>query len=102
MSNELAYYDALKRIAKNYQTPDQLRRNSERDFGCSYHEALEMAYENLQWEASRAIHGKRRPKITSAMTRPTVLCSCKASERDGQHMAWCPSLTRPQHSGETK
>ncbi len=69
MSNEQAYYDALKRIAKNYQTPDQLRRNSERDFGCNYHEALEMAYENLQWEASRAIHGKRRPKA-SALPRP--------------------------------
>lgn len=21
------------------------------------------------------------------------LCSCKASQRDGQHMAWCPALT---------
>jgi hypothetical protein len=39
MNNEQFYYDTLKRIAKGYQTPDQLRRNSERDFGCRYHEA---------------------------------------------------------------
>lgn len=51
MNNEQFYYDTLKRIAKGYQTPDQLRRNSERDFGCRYHEALEMTYENLQMEA---------------------------------------------------
>ena len=71
MSNELAYYDALKRISKNYQTPDQLRRNSERDFGCSYHEALEMAYENLQWEAARTIKGKRRPKLPAPSRSPS-------------------------------
>lgn len=62
MNNEQFYYDTLKRIAKGYQTPDQLRRNSERDFGCRYHEALEMTYENLQMEAANAIRGKRRPK----------------------------------------
>jgi hypothetical protein len=62
VSNEQLYYDTLKRIAKGYQTPDQLRRNSERDFGCSFSDALEMTYENLQNDAARAIHGKRRPK----------------------------------------
>lgn len=25
--------------------------------------------------------------------RPSQLCSCKASDRDGQHMAWCPSIS---------
>lgn len=25
--------------------------------------------------------------------RQVQLCSCKASERDGQHMAWCPSIS---------
>ena len=54
-------YDTLKRIAREYQTPDQLRRNSERDFGCDYEDALEMAYENLQQEAESAIKGVRRP-----------------------------------------
>jgi|KBSSwiStaDraftv2_1062776.scaffolds.fasta_scaffold69562_6 hypothetical protein len=62
MSNEQAYYDALHRIAKKYQTPDQIRRSAQKQWGCSYEEALEMVYENLQAEAARAIHGKRRPK----------------------------------------
>lgn len=56
---EIKLYDALKRIAKGYQTPDQLRRNSEKDFGCDYSDALEMAYENLQFEAGAAIRGLR-------------------------------------------
>lgn len=52
-------YAALERIAKGYQTPDQLRRNSEKDWGVSYEESLEMAYENLQAEAKAAIKGVR-------------------------------------------
>lgn len=60
--SEQAYYDALKRIAKSYQSTDWLQRNSERHYGLSYLEALEMAYENLQYEAAQAIKGKRRPK----------------------------------------
>lgn len=51
--------DTLKRIAKGYQTPDQLRRNAEKDYGVSYEEALELAYENLQEEAKRASKGVR-------------------------------------------
>lgn len=62
MSNEQRYFDALRRIARGYQTPDQLRRNSEKEYGVRYEEALEMAYENLQAEAKCAIRGKRRPK----------------------------------------
>lgn len=61
-SNEQRYYDALKRIAKGYQTPDQLRRGSEREWGLGYTEALEMTFENLQQEAALAIRNKRRPK----------------------------------------
>lgn len=60
MSNELRYYNALKRITK-YQTVNQLRKNSERDWGLTFEEALEMSYENLQNEARQAIHGKRKP-----------------------------------------
>lgn len=61
---EIRLYDALKRIARDYQTPDQLRRNAEKEFGVSGNEAIEMAYENLQWEAECAIKGLRirRPK----------------------------------------
>lgn len=61
-SNEKRYYDALKRIAKYYQSPDQLRRNAERNYGLDAGEAIEMAYENIQREAERAVKGKRRPK----------------------------------------
>lgn len=42
---------ALKKIAKDYQTPEQLQRNCKGDYGLSYSETLEMAYENLQNEA---------------------------------------------------
>lgn len=61
MSNEQRYYDALKRITK-YQTPAQLARRAEMQYGCSGDEAIEMAYENIQQEARNAIAGKRRPK----------------------------------------
>lgn len=55
-------YDALKRIARGYQTPDQLRRGSEKQYGLAYTEALEYAYENMQQDAKNAIKGLRRPK----------------------------------------
>lgn len=61
MSNEQRYYDALKRITK-YQTPEQIMRRAEKQYGLSGKEALEMAYENIQQEARNAIVGKRRPK----------------------------------------
>lgn len=51
--------ETLKRIAKNYQTPDYLRRMSERQYGLDYEEALEMAYENIQSEAAAVIKGVR-------------------------------------------
>lgn len=47
----------LKRISKGYQTSVQLRRESEGDYGLDFEEALEMAYDNLQSEASRASKG---------------------------------------------
>ena len=61
MSNESRYFDALKRITK-YQSPEHLRKHSERDWGLNFEEALEMAYENVVGDARRAIKGKRRPK----------------------------------------
>lgn len=64
-NNELVYFDALKRIAA-YQTPDQLRRGAEKQYGLSYEEALEYAYENVLSEARVATKGKRRPKPKEA------------------------------------
>lgn len=61
MSNELRYYNALKRI-RSYQTSDQLRRRAGQ-YGCSHLEELEMAYENMQQEAKLAIKGRRMPKV---------------------------------------
>lgn len=49
----------LTRIAKHYQTPTQLRRSAEKQWGCSGSEALEYAYENIQHEARAAVKGVR-------------------------------------------
>lgn len=51
--------DTLIRIAREYQTPDQLRRNADRDYGLDFSEAIEMAYENIQGEARAAVRGVR-------------------------------------------
>lgn len=58
-ANNADYYDALKRITM-YDKPERLRSRSERDYGLSGDEALEMAYENVLNEARIAIKGKRR------------------------------------------
>ena len=50
----------LTRIAKSYQTPKQLRRSAEKEFGLDYQEALEMSYENMQEDAKHAIKGVKR------------------------------------------
>lgn len=54
---------ALKAIATDYQTPDQLQRNSEKQIGLEYEEALEMSYENIQSTAKAAIKGVKLPKL---------------------------------------
>lgn len=54
------YFDVLKRITR-YDSPDRLRRSSEKDWGLPYEEAMAMAYENIQNEARLAIKGHRRP-----------------------------------------
>ena len=48
---------ALRQISKQYQTPEQLRRNAEKEYGLDYAEALEMSYENIQSSAKSAIKG---------------------------------------------
>lgn len=55
-------YDALRRIAKEYMSPTQLRRSSQWLYGLEYDEALEVAYENIIAEARSALRGIRRPK----------------------------------------
>ena len=44
----------LKHI-KAYRSPQNLRKNSEKDLGLDFDEAIEMAYENIQNEASFSI-----------------------------------------------
>ena len=51
-------YDTLKKIAKGYMTPKQIKRDSGGS-GLDYEEYLEMAYENIQTDAARAIKGVR-------------------------------------------
>lgn len=58
----IGLYTSLKKIAKHYQTPSQLRRASQKQYGLEYEEALEYAYENIQLEAAKAIKGVRLPK----------------------------------------
>lgn len=70
-------YNVLKKIAKGYQTPDQLRKNSKKEYGLGYEEALEMAYENLQAEASMAIKGIR----IASLTKPETVVKGKISQK---------------------
>lgn len=51
---------ALQKIAKAYQTPSQLKKDSEKQYGLDYEEALEMAYENMQAEAKQAVKGVKK------------------------------------------
>jgi hypothetical protein len=45
--------NALKKI-KAYQSPEKLRKDSSKDWGLDFEEAIEMAYENIQSEAAFA------------------------------------------------
>lgn len=58
----LRLYDALRRISK-YESPERLRRQAEKEYGLSYEEALEMAYDNVMIEAKNALIGIRKPKV---------------------------------------
>lgn len=60
MSNERRYYDALKRIARQYRSAESLLRKG--DCGLGGVEALEYAYDNIQAEAREAIRNRRRPQ----------------------------------------
>ena len=62
MSDAQTYFDALRHIDHDFMTTNELRRNSQKEWGLPYEEALEMAYDNLKDVAKRAVKGKRRPK----------------------------------------
>jgi len=49
----------LKKIAKGYQTPDQIRRGAEKQYGLDADEAVGYAYENIQADAASAVKGVR-------------------------------------------
>jgi hypothetical protein len=54
-------YAALWRIAKDAQSPEQVKRSAHL-FGLEPDEALEMAYDNIKSIAKSAIKGIRKPK----------------------------------------
>lgn len=57
----LRLYGFIREITL-YQSPDLLRRSSQKDWGLGYEEALEYAYENVIGTAKAAIKGVRLPK----------------------------------------
>jgi hypothetical protein len=63
---ECKLLNALRRIAA-YDTPAQMRRSSWTDWGVDYEECLEMAYENLQREAKRAVRGIRKKILPTCL-----------------------------------
>jgi len=53
----------LNKIAKDFQTPTQLRRSSEKLYGLDFEEAIEMSYENIQEIAKNASKGIKKINI---------------------------------------
>lgn len=53
-------YDALKCITL-FDTPARMRKDSMKDSGLDFYEALEMAYENVLETAKAAIKGDESP-----------------------------------------
>ena len=53
---------ALIKISKGYSSPAALRRDSDKEYGLDFEEALEMAYENIQSEAATAVRGIKEVK----------------------------------------
>jgi hypothetical protein len=60
-------YTFPRRIAA-YQTPERLRRSSEKEWGLPYDEALEMAYDNVLQEAKGALKQVRKPFVGKTET----------------------------------
>jgi hypothetical protein len=84
MNNEQLYYDTLRLITR-YDTVERLRKRAEKDYGLSFEEALEYAYENIKGDAERAIRGKRRPrapKTARAVAEKTSRDAKKVLDKD--------------------
>jgi hypothetical protein len=62
-SNEARYFDALRRIAKDYLPAERILRDGQKLYGVDGEEALVMSYQNIQDEAAAAIRGRRRPRV---------------------------------------
>jgi hypothetical protein len=67
MDNGQRYHEALRQIAKEYLTTEQLAKRAEKLYGVNYHEALEMSYDNIQATAANAIRGRHRPWAQEAL-----------------------------------
>lgn len=61
----------LRKISKEYMTPDQIRKHQQTPFDAS--EEIEMAYENIQSEArwaSRGVKFLKEPESKLKATKP--------------------------------
>lgn len=63
VKHEQEYFDALKKIAREYRPSEWFEAHAEKEYGLSPDEALQMAYDNMQQEAANAIRGRTRPKF---------------------------------------
>lgn len=63
-------YVALRKIAKDYQTPEQLQKNCKGQYGLGYEESITMAYENIQADAAHAIKGIRINAAVKRLSTP--------------------------------
>lgn len=54
----------LRKIHRDYKTPDQLLQSSEKDTGLKYEEAIGYAYENIQSDAQYASKKVRQIPLT--------------------------------------
>jgi len=69
VSNARRYYDALRKIAIDYRTVEQLRRDAGQH-GCTFEDVIEMSYDNMQEVAKVAIRGRRRPDPDTKKKKP--------------------------------
>lgn len=61
----------LKKISKDYMSPEQLRKKSDKEYGLEFEECIEMVYDNIQSDAANASKG----------IRPIVIDSSQAIEQ---------------------
>lgn len=76
---EARFHFALLQIAA-YMSPGQLRRQAQKEYGLSFEESLEMAYENIQDEAKAALRGYRKKK-----PKPAPAADAVARSDDREH-----------------